>query len=259
MVDPVFNPSHLSQRRKRLPLLAIFLLAACSAEPQQRTLMGELGADLGASFGTPENLLILGGGLAAGMLLDSSTGGDAEDRTASFFDNNDVIPDSFGHQLDTLGSGLFLLGASSAWYGGARYWGNKRDEEASLAMLSALSITGVTTLGLKSIFNDGRPNDAPGGYPSGHSSMAMAAAATLGESYGWEVGLPAYLAAVAVGVQRLDSRKHDLDDIVGGFALGYVIGSSVAGRRLLRILGAELTPIIDPIGGELGLVMVWDF
>lgn len=243
------------------PLLLGFVLlfASCTGAPAERTFIGEVGKDLGATYLDTTNLLILGGAVASGMVLDGSAGAHAEDRIAHHFDHKDVIPNGVGHQLDTLGSGIFLLSAAGIWYGGANLWGNAQDQEASLALLSALSITGVSTLGFKSVLNDGRPNDAPGGYPSGHSSMAMAAASSLGESYGWKVGVPAYLAAILVGVQRLDSRKHDLDDVIGGFALGWVVGTSVTGRRMPRILGAELEPIIDPIAGDYGVALVWDF
>jgi|FLOH01.1.fsa_nt_gi hypothetical protein len=259
MVGSLLGCSKTATHITLLGLFVVLTFGSCSSAPWGDGFVDGLGADVKASFTPMENLVILGSAFAGGMALDSGIGANAEDRVAHFFTNNDVIPDSAGHQLDILGSGIFLFGAAGAWHGGARLWGDAADEQASLAMISALSITGITTLTIKSIINDGRPNGSAGGYPSGHSSMAMAAAASLGESYGWKVGVPAYLAAIAVGVQRLDSRQHDLDDVIGGLALGYVVGSSIAGRRLPQVLGGELQPIIDPIGGEMGLVVLWNF
>jgi membrane-associated phospholipid phosphatase len=240
-------------------MLVTVLAVSCSTAPQERSFVGEIGADLDAAFVSTGNLLILGGAFASGLFLDSERGGHAEEKLADYFDGHDFIPDGTGNALDMLGSGIFLLGASGAWYGGAELWGNPADVERSAAMLSSLGITGVTTLGLKAVLNDGRPDSTRGGYPSGHSSMAMAAAASLGESFGWKVGVPAYTLAGLVAVQRLDSRMHDLDDVIGGLALGYVIGSSVTARRLPGVAGGELSPIYDPATGEMGLVMVWEF
>jgi membrane-associated phospholipid phosphatase len=259
MVAPLLTPIRKCIATASLCAFVLFATASCSSAPGNNTIARELSADLEATFFDTENLIILGGGFGAVMLLDGSYGGHTEDRVAHFFTNNDVVPDRAGRTLDFAGSGLFLLSAAGAWYGGTQFWGNAQDEQASLAMISALGITGVTTITLKTLMNDGRPNGAAGGFPSGHSSMAMAAASSLGTSYGWKVGLPAYLTAVAIGVQRLDSRKHDLDDVLGGFALGYVVGSAVAGRRLPSVMGGELQPIIDPVGGEMGLVVAWDF
>ncbi|MFK5956994.1 MAG: phosphatase PAP2 family protein [Planctomycetota bacterium] len=203
--------------------------------------------------------MILGGTFATGLALDSSWGASTEKRFAQYFETNDVIPNSLGSKLDALGTGAVLLGAAGIWVGSAHLWGGPQQEEASLAMLSSLSITGLSTLALKPIIQDERPNGAAGGYPSGHSAMAMAAAASLGESYGWKIGLPAYLTAFLVGVQRLDTRRHDVDDVLGGFALGWVVGTSVTSRRMPRVLGGKLEPIVEPQAGTYGLAIAWDF
>lgn len=242
-----------------LCILGLLFLTSCTTAPSWGSFASEAGADVHASFGSVENLLILGGAYGTGLLLDSSYTGHMEERAADYFDDHDFLPTGVGNQLDLVGSGIFLLGSSALWYGGSRYWSDPQGEAASLAMLSSLSITGITTLGLKAVFNDGRPNDSPGGYPSGHSSMAMAAAASLGESYGWKVGVPAYLTALMVGVQRLDSRKHDLDDVAAGLILGYVIGSSITDRRMPVVLGGQLEPILDPARGDYGIAIAWDF
>lgn len=260
MVDPplITIMPHFSPRRA-LGACSLLILACCSVGPPQEGPLLGIGRDLDATFLDTGNVLILGGALASGMLLDSSTLSNQEDRIAHYFDSHDVIPDGVGRQLDTLGSGLFLMSAAGAWYGGSQLWGDAHDQEASMSMLSALTITGVTTLGSKSLFNDGRPNGSSGGYPSGHSSMAMAAASSLGESYGWKVGLPAYIGAVLVAVQRLDSRRHDLDDVIGGLALGYVVGTSVTARRMPRLIGADVVPILNPVAGDYGVALEWNF
>ena len=87
--------------------------------------------------------------------------------------------------------------------------------------------------------------------------MAMAAAASLGRSQGWEVGIPAYLVAFAVGLQRLDSRQHDLDDVIGGWALGWVVGWTATDGHMPEILGGELVPLVDPIHQGFGLAIQW--
>ncbi len=218
--------------------------------------MPRLWKDTKAVYGSPENLFYLTGGYGLGIVLDHYG---LEDDLADRFDKHNYLNDKVGTGLDHLGSGVVLLGGAAAWYGYSTLVDDREAMAHSQTLASALILTGVSTLGLKAIFRDERPNGVPEGYPSGHSAMSMAAATTLGELYGWKIGVPAVLLSGMVAFQRLDSREHDLDDIVGGFTLGWIVASAVAGRHKVEVLGAEVVPIIDPIQNGVGIGLQWRF
>ncbi len=56
--------------------------------------------------------------------------------------------------------------------------------------------------------------------------------AVIDEYEGHWIGVPLYILSGLVGWSRIDTRDHDLSDVVFGGVLGYVIGKSVAGRAL---------------------------
>lgn len=85
--------------------------------------------------------------------------------------------------------------------------------------------------------------------------MSMAAAATLDGLYGHSWGIPAYCLAILVGLQRLDTGKHDTGAVVFGSALGYVVGSTLTKRHAPRIFGMELGLYFDPDSGGIGLAL----
>ncbi len=45
--------------------------------------------------------------------------------------------------------------------------------------------------------------------------------------FGPKVGVPAYLAAAAIGLARVDKNVHNLSDVLAGATLGYVVGRTV--------------------------------
>jgi hypothetical protein len=246
----LFRPPSLA------PAAALLLVACAAPDRPHGGFIGRVGEDLAAApaglwddtvatFGDGGNLLILGAAaLSEAVLINTGI----EDRVADFWEQEDHLTDDASDALSFLGTGVFLLPAGAALYATGTWTGDERARGAGQDVLSALSITGVTTLGLKELFPDDRPNGRSGGYPSGHSSMAMAAAAALAESYGSAVDVPAYALAVAVGVQRMDRRWHDLDDVSFGWVLGWVVGKSVSQDHAPELLGMELVPYVDPWG-----------
>ncbi|GAG43592.1 unnamed protein product, partial [marine sediment metagenome] len=126
------------------------------------------------------------------------------------------------------------------------------------AMLSALSINGLTTIALKGIANTDSPNGDPWGWPSGHTSSSFCMAAVLWESYGPWVGVPAYAFATYVGYERIDARNHDFSDVVSGALIGMAIGHIVAQNHKPRILGMDVVPYADDRGAfGLALAKTW--
>lgn len=95
---------------------------------------------------------------------------------------------------------------------------------------------------IKSMFRRERPTAPAGGrphrlrtpktssFPSGHATAAMVAAAMLGRRSRLS---PLYhLAGIVVATSRVHVRIHHASDVVGGLAIGVVLGR--VARRLLR-------------------------
>src|SRR5262249_13774848 len=132
-----------------------------------------------------------------------------EDREEVYFKNHTFFSKGVQDGLATFGNGLTLYAGALTWYFIARANENVEGYEKSKALLSALTVTSAATLVLKGTFHDGRPNGASHDFPSGHASLSMTTAATLDELCGHGIGIPAYAMSGLVGLQRLDSGKHD--------------------------------------------------
>lgn len=107
--------------------------------------------------------------------------------------------------------------------------------------------------GLKHAFPEERPDHSDRrSFPSGHSTTAFAAAASLENRYGWQAGLPAFAAATFVAVARVEAHKHHWYDCVAGAAIGSGSGLLLTGRHDSRV---RLTPWGDASGGGMALAM----
>ena len=85
-----------------------------------------------------------------------------------------------------------------------------------MAFAKSFSATFLTTQALKYGLNTERPNGGSSSMPSGHTSAAFSGAAYIHTVYGWKYGVPAYLAATAVGISRLTSDNHYAQDVIVG-------------------------------------------
>ncbi len=89
-----------------------------------------------------------------------------------------------------------------------------------------------TALGLKQVVKSTRPNGLDTkSFPSNHTTAAFFAASYLEDRYGWEVGLPAHVVAVAVAVARVKSRDHRVVDVLAGAAIGEISAYLFTHRR----------------------------
>lgn len=59
-------------------------------------------------------------------------------------------------------------------------------------------------------------------FPSGHTTSAFAGAAFIQRKYGWSYGIPCYAMASFVGYSRVQAKKHDTWDVLGGATVGIV-------------------------------------
>ncbi|MET0376671.1 MAG: phosphatase PAP2 family protein [Rhizorhabdus sp.] len=95
------------------------------------------------------------------------------------------------------------------------------DWQGDLQAAGSLVATGGATYALKELIPERRPDGSDRkSFPSGHTSIAFAAAGTLENRYGWQAGLPAFVLASFVGVARVEARRHHWYDAVAGAALG---------------------------------------
>ncbi|MFH0781751.1 MAG: phosphatase PAP2 family protein [Pseudomonadota bacterium] len=94
------------------------------------------------------------------------------------------------------------------------------DADGRLQFYESFAATLATTYALKLSINKERPNGGSMSFPSGHTSAAFSGASFIQKRYGWEYGVPAYLAASFVGWSRVESKEHYVEDVLAGAAIG---------------------------------------
>lgn len=125
------------------------------------------------------------------------------------------------------------------------------DWHGDVEALESVAVAGGATFGLKKLIHERRPDDSNNeSFPSGHTSVSFAAAASLEKRYGWHAGLPAFLVASFVGVARVEADKHYVHDVLAGAAIGTLSGMLLTSRH---DDGVQLTPWTAHHGGGLSL------
>jgi len=131
-------------------------------------------------------------------------------------------------------------------FGALRGLRSERDWHAAVRVGAGVGIeSAIVNLGIKSIFRRARPvysgvrplplrRPLTSSFPSGHATSAFTAAALLSED---DKLWPLYYAtAVVVASSRVYVKVHHASDVVGGIAMGMVMGR--IGRRLFPLPGA---------------------
>ncbi len=146
---------------------------------------------------------------------------------------------------NTLGNGFALTaGAATLWLAG-RVGGHAGAEALGGTLTEGLLADGAVTLALKLATGRRRPDGSDRlSFPSGHTSGSFATATILGARFGPRMAWPAYGAATLVGLSRMEDRKHYFSDVVGGAALGILVGRVVTARA-----GLEWRAVPDAGGG----------
>ncbi|MDG2005610.1 MAG: phosphatase PAP2 family protein [Novosphingobium sp.] len=106
------------------------------------------------------------------------------------------------------------------------------DWDGVLQAGGSMAVTSGVTFAMKEAFPETRPDLSDRkSFPSGHTSVSFAAAATLHNRHGWKAGIPAHLAAAFVGLARVKADKHHWYDVVAGAAVGELTGLLLTNKR----------------------------
>jgi membrane-associated phospholipid phosphatase len=165
----------------------------------------------------------------------------ATDRyTSRWVDENGGLP-VVSHDVSWFGKAYVTGGIAGAFYVTGRLTHNAKARETGVLAAQALVDTGIVTRVLKVSTQRPRPNvddgsaefwDGGDSFPSGHSSTVWSVATVIAYEYKdnpW-IKYGAFAAATAVSMSRYSGRNHFLSDIVGGSALGFLIGRYVVHR-----------------------------
>ena len=122
------------------------------------------------------------------------------------------------------------------------------DDEGKTQFYKSFATTFLITHGLKNTVKKRRPDsNNRESFPSGHTSSAFQGAAFIQKRYGWNYGVPAYIAAAYVGYSRVDTRHHDNADVLMGAMIG-VLSSYYFTTEYKNI---DLKPVV--LGDQYGI------
>lgn len=131
----------------------------------------------------------------------------------------------------------------------------KGDKEGAVQFAEAFSATVGTTYALKYSINERRPNGGKHSFPSGHTSFAFAGAAFSQQRYGWDYGIPMYIAATLVGISRLTNHEHHTQDVIAGAVMG--VGANLIFTKKFKENKLALIPMITDNGA--GAMFLYSF
>ena len=127
------------------------------------------------------------------------------------------------------------------------------DWEGDLQAAGSIGSAFLATEALKRAFPETRPDLSDRkSFPSGHTSSAFAAAATIQNRYGWKLGVPAQFVAAFVGLSRVEARKHHWYDVVVGAAIGEASGFLITSKSNSDI---RVLPWGDSHGGGAAIAL----
>ncbi|MDN3664056.1 phosphatase PAP2 family protein [Algibacter miyuki] len=100
------------------------------------------------------------------------------------------------------------------------------DKQGTWQFTKGLLLTTGITYGLKFGINKPRPDMSnDNSFPSGHTSTVFHSAGYIHRRYGFKYSIPAYALAGFTAASRIDSKKHDILDVLAGAAIG--LGSNL--------------------------------
>jgi len=100
------------------------------------------------------------------------------------------------------------------------------DNQGAWQFTKGILLTTGVTYGLKYSINKRRPDGSnDNSFPSGHTSIVFHSAGFVHRRYGLKYAIPSYIIAGFTAATRIDSKKHDILDVVAGAAIG--LGSNL--------------------------------
>ena len=192
------------------------------------------------------------GFIAASSLLDDQVRDYAQDHRSAGKDNAAKVFRRMGQPevYATVGLGTLAVGLVS---------GDRGIRRAGGRITAALLTSGVVTSAIKELVGRKRPNSATDPYefkpvskdaafPSGHTAMAFALAASVSDEINaWPATIGLYGAASLTGWSRINDNKHWLSDVFGAAAVGITSAKLMDGKW--RVLGIGQPHFLASPGG----------
>ncbi|MFG0295951.1 MAG: phosphatase PAP2 family protein [Maioricimonas sp. JB045] len=250
-------PLHRETQDRQIVDRQILPVADCVPQPRSSTRFREAAREEIVTFlprlkedaavlVEPHNLMLGGALLGASIGLRQGLDSDVRTRTAEHPHRWGDASRALGH----MGEVQYQLPVIAGVWATGLWTGDEYLQDFNRSLLSAYTLTGLSTLAIKGIADTDRPdpdwNDGRYGFPSFHVASTFAIAATVEEYFCWKAGLPAYTVAGLIGYSRIDERDHDLSDVVFGAGLGWIIGHAVAGKHLHGDGRVKLVPFVHP-------------
>ncbi|QGN54783.1 phosphatase PAP2 family protein [Novosphingobium sp. Gsoil 351] len=130
------------------------------------------------------------------------------------------------------------------------------DGAGALQAAGSEGAAGLTATGLKELFPERRPDGSNNrSFPSGHTAVGFAAAASIYEREGPGIGIPAFAAASFVGLARVEADKHHWYDCAVGAGIGTAAGLLITNKHHPR--SAMVVPWGDAHGGGVSMAMAF--
>lgn len=187
--------------------------------------------------------------LAGGATIAMHSSG-ADKNLAENFDRHSIFNGFIDESLNVTGHPGTHLVAASLWYGLSSRNQDEFNKQRAWTMMTALSVTTLTTTALKLTRQNESPNGKDWAWPSAHTASSFAVASVLDEFYGPKVGIPGYALASLVAYRMMDTGDHWPSDVVFGATLGWVVGHTFAGRhKELEIAGFKVSPCVASSNG----------
>ena len=184
--------------------------------------------------------LLLAGGASIAMHHSN-----ADKNIAENFEKHQFIRGFPDESLNVIGGPGAHFAVTGLWYALSSDNQDEFNKQRAWTMMTALSVTGLVTVGLKGIRDNETPNGKEWAWPSGHTASSFTVASVLDEFYGPKVGIPAYVLASLVAYRMMDTGDHWASDVVFGATLGWVVGHTIAGKhKELEIAGFKVSPSI---------------
>lgn len=106
------------------------------------------------------------------------------------------------------------------------------DSAGALQAGGSMAASFLVATGMKEAFPETRPDGSDRrSFPSGHTSTAFGAAASIWNRRGASEGIPAMAVASLVGLARVKADKHHWYDVVAGAAVGTTAGLLITHDR----------------------------